>query len=170
MNSKIVLMIALLGLVAGCAGNKSSDGKHDHALPEVTKPNGHSPASDKVAHAPMNDTNELRSGFNHGNGVLYVTLPKNGEIVVAEGHEEPDGSYRIKMPWWRAIPGKFSVEGHRLDASAPPLRAEYDVSGYGDFGFLACVYLFPSEGYWEITGHIDDKSLTYVVHVIKVST
>ena len=169
MKSKIVLMAALLVFVTGCSGNKNGGG-HENAVPQVTKPNGHSPASDNVAHAPMNDTDELRSGFNHGNGVLYVTLPRDGEIIVAAGHEEPDGSYRIKMPWWRAIPGKFSIEGHRLDAPAPPLRAEYDVSGYGEFGFLACVYLFPSEGYWEITGHIDDKRLTYVVHVIKVST
>ena len=166
MKMKIVLAVALIGLVVGCSTNKANR----ESVPEVTKPNGRSPASDNVARAPMNETEELRSGFNHGNGVLYVLLPKDGEIVVAAGHTEPDGSYRVKMPWWRAIPGKFKVEGRRLDASAPPLRAEYDVKGYGEFGFLACVYLFPSEGYWEITGHIDDKSLTYVVHVIKVST
>src|SRR5690349_10653076 len=105
MKSKILLFIAILGLLAGCAGNNSATGRHGQALPEVTKPNGHSPASDNVAHAPMNDTDELRSGFNHGDGVLYVSLPKNGEFIVAAGHEEADGSYRIKMPWWRAIPG-----------------------------------------------------------------
>jgi hypothetical protein len=166
MKIKIVLAVALLGLVVGCSANKANR----EALPEVTKANGRSPASDNAPHTAWNDTEEFRSGFDYGNGALYVKLPTNGEIVVMEGHTEPDGTYRVKIPWWRAIPGKFSVEGRRLDASAPPMRAEYDVKGYGESGFLACVYFFPTEGYWQITGHIDDKSLTYVVHVIKVST
>jgi hypothetical protein len=169
MRTKIVVVIAMLALLAGCSMNKSTT-RQGESVPQVTRPNGRSPASDNAPHTASNDTEELRSGFDYGNGVLYVKLPPDGEIVVAKDHTESDGTYRVKIPWWRAAAGEFRVEGRRLDAPAPPLRAEYHVKGYGESGFLACVYFFPSEGYWEITGHIDDKSLTYIVHVIKVST
>jgi hypothetical protein len=36
----------------------------------------------------------------------------------------PDGAIVAKLGWWRAVEGQLSVEGERLDASAPPLRAD----------------------------------------------
>jgi hypothetical protein len=41
-------------------------------------------------------------------------------------------------------PSKLTVLGKRLDASAPPLRADIP-EGYGDTGFQATALIFPTE-------------------------
>jgi hypothetical protein len=40
-------------------------------------------------------------------------------------------------------------------------------SGYGNLGFQPMYLVFPSPGCWQITGRIGDRSLTFVVEVIK---
>jgi hypothetical protein len=115
----------------------------------------------------MNDELRSKNGWNHGNGVLWVWLNPE-QFIVPESDVRKDGSIEIKFGWWRGIPGKFSISGRRLDASAPPLRySTPPVESYGEFGFLPSGLIFPADGYWEITGHINDQRLTFVVHVIK---
>ena len=58
-------------------------------------------------------------------------------------------------------------QGRRLDASAPPLRAEVS-DGYGDQDFQASGVIFPTEGCWEITGQVGAARLTFVNVVIRV--
>ncbi|TMC46970.1 MAG: hypothetical protein E6J26_11785, partial [Chloroflexi bacterium] len=70
----------------------------------------------------------------------------------------------VKVGWWRSAPGKLSIEGKRLDAPGPPLRADIP-DGYGVSGFQATGIDFPTEGCWQVTGKVSDKSLTFVVQV-----
>jgi hypothetical protein len=58
----------------------------------------------------------------------------------------PDGSIPIKWGWDRVgITGTLQIEGRRLDAPAPPLRAHVP-PGYGDTGFQVSTLIFPTEG------------------------
>jgi hypothetical protein len=83
------------------------------------------------------------------------------------GFVESDGSRSMKFPWWRAVGGKLTITGRRLDASAPPLRAHIP-EGYGDTAFQSTALIFPTEGCWEVTGRVGDVTLTFVTRVIIV--
>jgi hypothetical protein len=74
----------------------------------------------------------------------------------------------MKWPWWRAVTGDLQIHGHRLDAVASPLRADVQPNSYPARGFLPSTLYFPTEGCWEVTGTIDDNSLTFVTLVLKV--
>lgn len=162
MKSKIILAVAVFAFVAGCERHAST--QRDPASPEVTVPNGNTPAN--APRAPMNDG--LRKGaWNHGNDVLWVWLNPE-QFVVSDDQMLDDGAIRVKFGWWRGIQGSFSITGRRLDAPAPPLRSEIpSVDSYGDLGFLPSSLIFPADGYWEITGHMNDQTLTFVVHVTR---
>jgi hypothetical protein len=169
MNAKTTIVITILSLLALASSGCKSVGRTASAarLPEVSIPNGSSPAKADALHAPMNDTDELWKDFNHGNGVLWVWLEPGGILFPQEGVEK-DGTLRVNFSWWRAVPGKFSITGRRLDAPAPPLRSSPNDDSAGPFGFTPGYLYFPTEGYWEITGRIDGHpSLTFVAHVIK---
>jgi hypothetical protein len=82
----------------------------------------------------------------------------------------PDGSLSMKFGWTRAegLRGKLKIHGRRLDALAPPLRANIP-DGYGDTGFQATALIFPSEGCWKVTGEVGDSSLTFVTRVVRLT-
>jgi hypothetical protein len=119
----------------------------------VTQPNGATPPG------------EQQSGLNHGNGKLWTVLWPHG-VVLASGPDQvyPDGSVRMKFPWWRGVMGRLSIEGHRLDAPAAPLRAV--MSDYGLTGFQASGIIFQAAGCWEVTGRVKTASLTFVTLVV----
>jgi hypothetical protein len=73
----------------------------------------------------------------------------------------------MKFVWWRGVKGQLSIEGRRLDADAPPLRASIP-DGYGDSGVQASALIFPTEGCWEVTGRVGDAALTFITRVTKV--
>ena len=99
----------------------------------------------------------------HGNGKLWTVLPLDGNVFAAPNR---DGSLWEKFMWWRGVSGSLAVQGHRLDASVGPIRADIP-SGYGGKGFQASRLIFPTEGCWEITGTVDGNSLTFIVLVKK---
>jgi hypothetical protein len=184
MKNKTVVAVSILSLsaiaLAGCAAEK--DAVDSSAVPQVTVPNGSSPARANAAHAPMNDTEEMRSGWNHGNRILWVLLEPGSVITIdAPAQRDSTGEFkgysRVKFGWWRGIPGRFTIEGRRLDASVPTMRSVVHPDQYGAFGFVPSYLYFPSEGYWEITGRIykddstflseENQSLTFVVHVVR---
>jgi len=78
-----------------------------------------------------------------------------------------DGSLGMKFGWLRGVSGKLRITGRRLDAEAPPLRAEVP-DGYGDRGFQATYIIFPTPGCWEVTGRVGNSSVTFVTKVVKV--
>ena len=104
---------------------------------------------------------ETPSPNHHGNGQLWTVLPTNG-ILDYPGFLQPEGWLDVKFPWWRAVTGALRITGKRLDAAAPPLAAEIP-AGYGPTGFQASGVLFPTRGCWEVTGHSDGATLTFVV-------
>jgi hypothetical protein len=127
----------------------------------VTKPNGNTPPGEQLGPG------------SHWNGELWVVLwPEGGKVVFRPGGPGfilPDGSLSMKFGWWRGGRGKLTIEGKRLDAPAPPLRASIP-DGYGDTGFQATALIFPTVGCWEVTGKVGNgKSLTFVTQVIKVA-
>lgn len=137
----------------------------------VTLPNGSVPPG------------ENPSPGQHGNGALWTDLWPDGVVLIPAERVRPDGSLDMKWPWWRGVPGRLWIEGRRLDADAPPLRAEAPGGarldrpatpapgvryGEGTPGFQATTLIFPTEGCWEVTGHVDGASLTFVTRVERV--
>lgn len=150
-----------------CAQNRTSD----HAtMPgcAVTVPNGSEPPG-VLTHHESNDNSAKNSNL-YGNGKLWTTLWPNGTVEFrpgGPGFVESDGSRSMKFPWWRAVRGKLTITGRRLDASAPPLRAHIP-EGYGDTAFQSTALIFPTEGCWKVTGRVGDVTLTFVTRVIIV--
>lgn len=137
----------------------------------VTVPNGSTPPGERP-----------RTG-QHGNGELWTEFGPDGLVLIPPEHMRPDGSLGMKWPWWRGAPGQLFIEGRRLDGSAPPLRAEtaggrrLDIPatpqpglryGEGPPGFQATSLVFPTEGCWEVTAHVGEDSLNFVVRVVRV--
>lgn len=103
----------------------------------------------------------------HGNDLLWTQLWPGGVVMATPDYVRPDGSVRMKWPWWRGVAGELAVEGRRLDAPAPPLRAEIP-PGYGAGGFQPSALIFPTDGCWEVTARVGGASLTFVTQVRKV--
>jgi hypothetical protein len=104
----------------------------------------------------------------YGNGQLWVGgLWANGIIAAERSFVEPDGAVGMKFGWYRVAAGQLTITGRRLDAPAPPARADVP-SGYGDTGFQASGVYFPTEGCWEVTGTVGSTTLTFVTFVIKI--
>ncbi|HNA89776.1 MAG TPA: hypothetical protein PK989_10740, partial [Anaerolineales bacterium] len=120
----------------------------------VTLPNGS---------MPPGQTNE--DPFSYGNGELWTSLWPDGRIIMQEYNIEPDGSYSMKWGFVRGVEGALTIEGHRLDAEAEPLRAFIN-DGYGDSGLQILALIFPTTGCWEVTAHVQDASLTFVTEVV----
>ena len=109
----------------------------------------------------------------HGNRQVSVGpfgLWPDGTVVFkpgGAGFVTQDGSLGMKFGWQRGVRGQLRIEGRRLDAPAPPLRAEVP-SGYGDLGFQATYVIFSTPGCWEVTGRVGDASVTFVTKVVKI--
>jgi hypothetical protein len=123
----------------------------------VTEPNG-SPVT------------EVAPGF-YGDRELSVALMWPAGTVVFKpggpGVVLRDGSLSMKFGWQRGIPGALTIDGHRIDGTALPLRARIP-NGYGDIGFQATGLIFPTPGCWEVTGHVGRANVTFVTRVVKI--
>jgi hypothetical protein len=130
---------------------------------------------DNAKHCPVTIANgkappgEQPASLHHGNGALWTVLPPGG--IDRGGTPEPDGSTSQKYPWWTVgTEGDLAIEGRRVDASAPPLRARIN-SGVPDTPFATVAggsfwssgIYFPIEGCWQVTGRVGRTSLTFVV-------
>jgi hypothetical protein len=105
----------------------------------------------------------------HGTGALWTILPPDG--IETGGRPAPDGTTSQKYPWWTVgTTGELTIQGRRVDAPAPPLRARVNSgapeSGFAEVAdgrFWASSIYFPTEGCWRITGTVGRTSLTFVV-------
>src|SRR5712691_8496846 len=154
MSSRAPLFL-LLAVSIGCTTTTPSSGQGSNLTPRppcrVTLPNRNKPPGTGSAESPGS----------HGNGKLWTVFPANGKLLITP---DKDGRLQEKFPWWRAVRGRLTIRGRRLDAPADPLKA-WIPGGYGETGFQATGIIFPSEGCWEITGRVGDSELTFVVEV-----
>ncbi|HYP60596.1 MAG TPA: hypothetical protein VEQ36_09240 [Thermomicrobiales bacterium] len=158
----ICALLAFAALSSGRAANPATPSPM--ATPfdcPITRPSGKQPP--EVANLGGMD------GF--GNDALWVSLVMWSEQpgiveVPNDDHLLPDGTVQdLKWAWYRYASGKLTIEGHRLDAPAPPLTA-WIPEGYGDTGFQVSGITFPTDGCWELTGHLDGTaSLTFILLV-----
>lgn len=121
------------------------------------------------ASCPVTLVNDGRGG-GYQNEALKVGLWPNGTVkfqTPGPGQIDTDGSMAMKFWWWRLKPGQLKIEGRRLDADAPPLRADIP-EGYGPKGFQAVGLIFPTVGCWEVTGRLGDEELKFVTWVERV--
>ena len=123
--------------------------------------------------SPIPSAEFFGSGSAHWNGNLYVGgLWPDGTIVFrpnGAGFVYPDGSVGMKIAWYRGngLRGRLTIQGKRLDAQAPPLRADF--SDDGDTRFLPSMVIFPTEGCWQVTGTVGNASVTFVTRVVKLA-
>jgi hypothetical protein len=122
----------------------------------------------KGVQAPDEFRDRLAGGSSaFGNDGLWVGgLGRDGVIVADQPMVEEDGSIGWKFGWWRLVAGTVTIEGRRLDDSAPPLRPSVP-DGYGLQGFQASGVFFPTEGCWEVTGRVGESELTFVTFVLR---
>jgi len=132
----------------------SNPASNDTFICPVTEPNGSLPPGETV-----------ESPEYLGNGELWTILWPDGKVRMETYNKEPDGAFSMKWGWVRAVTGPLTIEGHRLDTDAPPLRADIP-DGYGDTGFQVSGLIFPTTGCWEVTGRVGDASLTFVTEVV----
>ena len=111
--------------------------------------------------------------FNYGDRYLAVSIWTKGRLVADRvpaadtwAVVAPDGSIPAKVGWWRGVSGRLTIQGERLDAPAPPLRARVP-GGYGHIGFQSTELTFPTEGCWEVVGSVAGHDITFVVLVVK---
>lgn len=134
---------------------------HSDVACDVTRPNG------IVAGSGQPDPNS------YGNRQLSLGpfgLWPDGTVVFKPGGAgfiTPDGSLGMKFGWTRGVGGQLRIEGRRLDAPAPPLRADIP-TGYEETGFQATALVFSSAGCWEVTGRVGDARLSFVTKVVKI--
>jgi hypothetical protein len=116
---------------------------------------------------------EQRDPNSYGNRQVSVGpfgLWQEGTVIFrpgGPGFVTRDGSLGMKFGWRRDVSGQLAIEGRRLDATAPPLRAEVP-GGYGERGFQASYVIFPTPGCWEVVGRVGDASVTFVTRVVKI--
>jgi hypothetical protein len=132
-----------------------SASKHAPTSCPVTKGNGYTPAGEPAG--------PDRYGTRALSTILYGTLefrPGGAGFVL------PDGSLKMKWPWWKEKEGNLTITGRRLDGSAPPLRA--DVAGSDGYEMVPTYIIFPTTGCWEVTGKVGNATLTFVTRVVKI--
>jgi hypothetical protein len=112
----------------------------------------------------------IQQGF-YGTKELAFSAPwADGTVVFkpdGPGFVLPDGSLSMKFGWQRGVRGALTIDGRRLDAAAPALRASIP-RVYGDIGFQPTALIFPTPGCWEVTGHVGTASLTFITRVVKI--
>ena len=155
----LVSVLTLVGSASADVATPTSDAT-PFACP-ITKPNGNEP--------PTTENVAGRGDGGYGNSYLWTTLWMWGRDGVAlsanDSHVSESGELReLKWAWYRYVEGDLTIEGRRIDADAPPLTARVP-DGYGNVGFQPAALTFPTAGCWEVTGHLDGGTLTFVVRV-----
>jgi hypothetical protein len=164
-----LIVCALTVTLASCGGS-SKPAPTPTATAAVRMVDGRCPVTQPGPELKVGD-----GGFNYGDASLAVALWPKGRLPAgtlpdggsyAEIHR--DGSITAKIGWWRGEQGTLRVDGERLDASAPPLRAHVP-AGYGATGFQPTGLTFATTGCWRVAGSVGDARLQFVVRVSKLS-
>ena len=168
---RLITIVALAGVFAGCADSVSSESQRTTSEPKrtpyvesnaqsigvcpVTLPNRRVPSAAR----------DWPARFSYGNGRLWILLWPHGVVVAGEGQVNRDGSITMKFPWWRGVRGALQITGRLLQRPAQRVSAEVP-NAYGSRGFQPTSITFPREGCWEVTGRAGRGELTFVTIVI----
>lgn len=106
----------------------------------------------------------------YGNDSIAIGVGSEGLTITFQpggsGFVLPDGSLQWKFLWAKArLP--MTIEGRRLDASAPPLRSRVNHE-FDDDRFQPSSLVFPTPGCWEVTSRVGQSTLTFVIKVVKI--
>jgi hypothetical protein len=140
------------------AASVAASGDDSTSCP-VTKPNWRTPPAQPA------------SPNRHGSESLSTVLYPEGTVKFSPdgpGFVLPDGSLMMKFPWWKETRDKLTITGRRLDATAPPLRAEIGASD--DVHMVPTYIIFPTAGCWQVTGKAGNATLTFVTRVVKIGS
>jgi hypothetical protein len=160
-------LAVLCALIAACGGGSGAgSGTAAQAVRPaaarapgcpVTVPNGRTPPG------------EQPSREDHGNGALWTGLPPDGRIVAGRPFIRPDGSMRIKFPWWgsRRADAELRITSASLDPQRRVAQSTISPGKTGAPHFWASAIIFPTEGCWRVAGAAGHASLTFVVLVVK---
>ncbi len=111
------------------------------------------------------------NGGMFGNESLSVVLPDTRTLIFrpgGPGFVDDDGALGMKVGWGLHERGTLFVTGRRLDGVASPARA-YTSRGYDNYiGGMSLYLVFPTPDCWEITGTLNEASLTFIVQVGKI--
>jgi hypothetical protein len=124
-----------------------------------------------AAHArdPTCKVTQRQSGWVR-NEELRVGNPSEGRIVLrpgGPGFVTEDGALGWKFLWERFVKGRLHIEGHRLDADAPPLRVLLAPTSE-EIGIQPSYLIFPQAGCWRILARIHGEPLSLVIRVEKI--
>ena len=169
-------VLALAAAIAGCDGEEHAGGDKPVKRAQRTAGGQHpisiSPTGRGCPGTRPSRTPPFRGeDFNYGNRYLGAALWQHGRLVASRGGATwaqilPDGSIWAKVGWWRAVRGRLTIRGERLDAPAAPLRASVP-TGYGSIGFQSTGLTFPTTGCWRVVGRVAAHELEFVVFVTK---
>jgi hypothetical protein len=171
---RTLALLALTAAIAGCTGHERPASNHDQRPAAVSKAiEVWTAINDCPVTYPSSEPPVDGENFNYGNRHLAVFLWTKGRLSadpLPDGSSwaqvGADGSIRAKVGWWRGAAGRLTIQGERLDASAPPLRASVP-AGYGSTGFQATGLRFPTRGCWKVVGSVSGHDITFVVRVTK---
>jgi hypothetical protein len=106
---------------------------------------------------PPDDPNADPFGF----GSWYINEDRSMWVgLPPDGAWDTDGE---KVIWMRPAGAELAVSGQRLDADAPPLRA--DIPCCYPTGFQVTGLYFPTEGCWEVVATAGEHELRFVTEV-----
>jgi hypothetical protein len=119
----VALVAALAVVVVGCLRQPQATPTPAPTSHPVAAPAAGPKRCRPVTIANGNGPPGERSSPNyHGNGALWTALPPGG--IDQGGTSEPGGPISQKYPWWTVgTTGELTLQGRRVDAPAPPLRA-----------------------------------------------
>ena len=133
---------------------KGTDTKHIPAQVDVTTTcNVTQPIQDQ----PPDDPNADPFGY----GDWYINADRSMWAMLQPGRPWRVGGEKVL--WIRPAGTELTVEGKRLDAEAPPLRAE--IPCCYPTGFQVSGLHFPTEGCWEVIATAGNHELRFVTQV-----
>lgn len=116
---------------------------------QTTRPNGNRPSGAPPAWTGWN---------HHGNGQLSVLLRSDGTVVT-----NPLGGYKMRWLASPGVSGPLTVWYRLLDPPSAPLTARTGTLNGSDSTMSQMSF---EPGCWQITGRLDDVSLSFVVQVM----
>jgi len=163
--SGVILLLLLQSTVAGQARSSPAGPAHSVDANEIECPVT-TPNENRGPGATYRD----QSRNWHGTDAIATGLWPDGTIVFRPGGPGfvlADGSLSMKFLWFK-IRRPMTIEGRRLDAWAPPLRANVD-HHFDAEDFQPSALIFPTPGCWEVTSRVGESSLTFVTRVVKIA-